>query len=176
MPARVRLIDPSDDERLASLLTENREFLAPWDPVRPDSFFTVAGQRSAVTAGLTSHGRGESMPLVILDDGGDVVGRITLSGIVRGAFQSCAMGYWVARSSNGRGYASEAVASALQIAFGDLGLHRVQAETLMHNIASQKVLARNGFERFGLAPQYLRIAGRWQDHLMFQRLADRAGG
>lgn len=58
----------------------------------------------------------------------------------------------------------------LDVAFRDLGLHRVQAETLLHNVASQRVLARNGFVRYGTAPQYLRIAGRWQDHAMFQAL------
>jgi ribosomal-protein-alanine N-acetyltransferase len=42
----------------------------------------------------------------------------------------------------------------------------------VHNSASQRVLARNGFVQYGLAPRYLEIAGRWQDHLMFQRLRD----
>ena len=58
----------------------------------------------------------------------------------------------------------------LRTAFGELGLHRVEAGTLVHNRASQRVLERNGFVRYGLAPQYLRIAGRWQDHVLFQVL------
>ena len=66
----------------------------------------------------------------------------------------------------------EAVAEAVQLAFGDLGLHRVEASTLLHNVASQRVLARNGFEQYGTAPRYLQIAGRWQDHLLFARLKD----
>jgi [ribosomal protein S5]-alanine N-acetyltransferase len=33
------------------------------------------------------------------------------------------------------------------------------------------VLAHNGFTLIGLAPSYLEIAGRWQDHLLFQRVA-----
>jgi ribosomal-protein-alanine N-acetyltransferase len=37
-------------------------------------------------------------------------------------------------------------------------------------VRSQRVLEHNGFLRFGLAPQYLRIAGRWQDHVLFQKL------
>jgi [ribosomal protein S5]-alanine N-acetyltransferase len=100
-----------------------------------------------------------------------VLGRITLNNIVRGAFQSCSLGYWVRSSANGRGHATAAVALMLRTAFTDLGLHRVEAGTLVHNAASQRVLERNGFERFGLAPQYLRIAGRWQDHVLFQVLA-----
>jgi ribosomal-protein-alanine N-acetyltransferase len=51
-----------------------------------------------------------------------------------------------------------------------LRLHRAEAGTLVHNIGSQRVLERNGFARYGLAPKYLRIAGRWQDHVLFQRI------
>jgi ribosomal-protein-alanine N-acetyltransferase len=54
----------------------------------------------------------------------------------------------------------------------EAGLHRLQAGTLLHNAASQTVLRRNGFTPIGVAPRYLRIAGRWQDHLLFQLLAD----
>jgi ribosomal-protein-alanine N-acetyltransferase len=114
------------------------------------------------------------VPFVILDDDGSVAGRLTLSGIVRGAFQSCSMGYWLSEDRTGRGLATEAVRSAVSFAFAELGLHRVQAETLPANDASQRVLMRVGFERYGLAPGYLKIAGRWQDHVMFQRLNEDA--
>jgi [ribosomal protein S5]-alanine N-acetyltransferase len=36
--------------------------------------------------------------------------------------------------------------------------------------ASQRILLRTGFAQYGMAPKYLKIAGRWQDHLMFQLL------
>jgi ribosomal-protein-alanine N-acetyltransferase len=90
--------------------------------------------------------------------------------IVRGAFQSGHLGYWVGRAHNGRGVATAAVAEVTRRAFAELGLHRLQAATLPHNAGSQRVLARNGFSRIGLAPRYLNIAGRWQDHLLYQRL------
>jgi ribosomal-protein-alanine N-acetyltransferase len=56
------------------------------------------------------------------------------------------------------------------VAFDELRLHRIQAETLPHNVRSQRVLERNGFARIGLAPEYLSIGGRWQDHIMYQLL------
>lgn len=171
---RLRLPTPADSSALAELQVRNRTYLAPWEPARPEGFFTDAGQRADLEAALERHERGDAAPFVILDDDGAVVGRLTLSGIVRGPFQSCAMGYWVARERTGRGLATDAVASALAHAFTALGLHRVQAETLLNNNPSQRVLQRNGFEQYGLAPKYLKIAGTWQDHLMFQRLADEA--
>ena len=76
----------------------------------------------------------------------------------------------MAQDQTGQGFATQAVGEAVAYAFEQLGLHRVQAGTLVHNEASQGVLARNGFEQFGLAPRYLEIEGAWQDHLLFQRL------
>jgi len=74
----------------------------------------------------------------------------------------------VSQTENRRGVATAAVGLMVRTAFADLRLHRVQAETMVHNHASQRVLERNGFVRYGLAPAYLKIAGRWQDHVMFQ--------
>ncbi|GAA1113299.1 GNAT family N-acetyltransferase [Arthrobacter flavus] len=166
----LRLIAPSDDEALAKLQIQNRAFLAPWDPVRPDTYFTPSGQRADIEASLIRHERGETVPWVVLGDDGGVAGRLTLNGIVRGPFLSCSMGYWLAESETGKGLATAAVQSALAFADSQLGLHRVQAETLKNNVASQRVLAKVGFKEYGLAPRYLKIAGEWQDHLMFQHL------
>jgi ribosomal-protein-alanine N-acetyltransferase len=124
---------------------------------------------------LEAHSRGTTLPHVVLDDSGSIAGRITLSGIVHRAFHSCSVGYWVGQSHNGRGVATEALRDIRRLAFGHLQLHRIEAATLLHNAASQKVLARNGFARIGLAPDYLKIAGRWQDHALFQVL-NPAGG
>ncbi|MGV9808685.1 GNAT family N-acetyltransferase [Micromonospora chersina] len=163
-----RLLDAGDALALADVLRANREFLAPWEPIRSEDYFTADGQHAVIEADLQQYEQGTKLPHVILDDSGRVIGRITLSGIVRGPFQSCAMGYWVSGSHNGRGFATRAVREIVRVAFEDLGLHRVQAETLLHNVRSQRVLERNGFVRFGMAPEYLHIAGRWQDHAMFQ--------
>ena len=172
VPATTRLISVSDVERLADLQLSSRLFLAPWDPVRADPYFTVAGQQAEVKNALARHSRGEAVPHVILDEDSQVVGRITFSGITYGAFQSCNMGYWVAQESNGRGYATDAVRAMTVLAFKELNLHRIQAETLIPNARSQRVLEGVGFVRYGIAPKYLKIAGQWQDHLMYQLLTD----
>ncbi len=78
--------------------------------------------------------------------------------------------YWVDKEYNGRGVGSAAVAYAVGAAQAELGLHRLQAATLQHNAASQKILRRSGFEKIGLAPAYLKIAGAWQDHCLYQRI------
>ena len=168
--AAVRLVVDDDAEALAALLRANREFLAPWDPVRDEAYYTAAGQRNLLGRSLRRFGQGVEWPGVITVDGRPV-GRVNLNNVVRGAFRSADLGYWVDEAHNGRGVATAAVGAVIEVAFTDLGLHRVQAGTLLHNHASQRVLERNGFTVIGVAPGYLEIAGRWQDHRLFQRLA-----
>jgi ribosomal-protein-alanine N-acetyltransferase len=84
------------------------------------------------------------------------------------------LGYWVGLEHNGRGHATKAVADIKRVAFEELGLHRIEAATLLHNAASQRVLDRNGFVRFGVAPSYLKIAGEWQDMAIYQVLTTAA--
>jgi ribosomal-protein-alanine N-acetyltransferase len=153
---------------LADLLRVNRDFLAPWEPLRDDDYFTVDGQHAVIRTALERHEHGSTLPRVILDDSGRVVGRITLNEIVRGPFQSCSLGYWVGADANGRGVATAAVREIMRLAFDELGLHRIQAGTLLDNVRSQRVLERTGFVRFGVAPAYLKIAGEWQDHAIYQ--------
>jgi ribosomal-protein-alanine N-acetyltransferase len=108
---------------------------------------------------------------VVLGPTGEVAGRVTLNHIVRGPFRSASVGYWVDAGQRGRGLATAAVASVKAVAFGELGLHRLEAGTLLSNVASQRVLRRNGFAPFGVAQDYLHIGGRWQDHVLFQVIA-----
>ncbi|GAB3698207.1 GNAT family N-acetyltransferase [Mariniluteicoccus flavus] len=162
----------ADAAELAAVSAANRDFLAPWEPVRPDSWFTQEGQAAAIEGLLGLERMGLALPRVIVDDAGSIAGRITLNNVIRGAFRSCHLGYWVAEDANGRGFATEAVAELVTAAFTDLALHRVEASTLVHNTGSQTVLRRNGFTEIGPAPGYLEIAGEWQDHVMFQRLVD----
>lgn len=166
-----RVLQLQDIAELTEILSKNRTFLSPWDPVRDDEFFTEEKQSEIARTALSSYENGSMVPLVILNSAGKLAGQLNINGIVRGALQSAALGYWVSQESNGEGLASRAVSEAIEIA-ASLGLHRLQAGTLLYNEASQRVLAKNQFIRFGLAPKYLKIAGQWQDHVLFQRIIE----
>jgi [ribosomal protein S5]-alanine N-acetyltransferase len=156
---------------LVDLMRANRAFLAPWEPLRTDEFFTVEYQDIAVADVLEQHEKGTMMPHVIVDDG-EIVGRVTLNNIVRGPLQSAKVGAWVGASANGKGVATAALAAMIPVAFDELLLHRLASATLLHNVRAQRVLERCGFYRIGVAPRYLQIAGTYQDHALYQRLAD----
>ena len=163
-----RPLSIGDAAAVADAYARNREHLAPWEPTRPLEFFTEAMQRGDAEAKLVAANAGQQDPWLIWHDG-EVVGRVNLTNIARGPFQSASLGYWVDHRHTGRGVATAAVRFAVARAT-DLGLHRLEAATLAHNEPSQIVLRRCGFAEYGRAPQYLLIAGAWQDHVMFQRI------
>lgn len=170
----LRLIRTEDAPTLAALELHNREHLLSGAPLRDDSWFTVEGQRTAIEAALSQSAAGLAMPMVIVaeQEGEQILGRLSLNGITRGAFQSASLGYWVDAGATGRGIATRALGAAVDLAFGPLGLHRLQAEVAVRNDASLRVLAHHGFREYGLAPRYLRLGGRWTDCRLFQLLAE----
>jgi [ribosomal protein S5]-alanine N-acetyltransferase len=160
----LRPVVPDDSEEIARLLCENREFMAPFEPLRDERFFTSEGQRERIEANSPG-----SFAIIV---GGALAGGVTISDLAYGPFRSANLGYWLAERLNGRGLATQAVGEAVEIAFGELDLHRLEAGTLVDNVASQRVLERNRFERIGLARRYFQIAGEWRDHFLYQRTAD----
>lgn len=165
----VRPLQADDVEAVHALVVANRQHLAPWQPVRDESFFTLEHQAGVVAGQLERLSLGQEHPFVITLDG-EPVGRITLSNVARGPFQSANLGYWIDAGHQGRGLATRALSRVVEVARDELGLHRIEAGTLPHNVGSQVVLRRCGFEQYGLAPAYLELAGRWQDHVLFQRI------
>jgi RimJ/RimL family protein N-acetyltransferase len=90
--------------------------------------------------------RGEQRPfgyyrITRLSDG-QAVGGIGFKGRPDGGCVE--IGYGLAPSARGHGYAAEAVIALLSVA-ADHGLSRVIADTALDNIASQRTLVRSGF-------------------------------
>jgi len=160
----LRPLAPTDAGELAALRVENREFLAPFEPLRNDRFFTFDGQREWIE-------HGTSAAFAILAEN-RIAGTVTISNVVHGPFHSATLGYWVAERLGGRGLATRAIGEVVEMTFGELGLHRLEAATLVDTLPSRRVLEKNDFEPIGLARRYLEIAGAWRDHLLFQRTAD----
>jgi len=170
-PVALRLIEPSDAECLAGLLTADREILARWEPAREDHFFNADGQVAVIEKLLGQHATGRCLPWVITV-ADEPVGRVTVRDLTGRPFHKAIIGYWVANAFASRGYATAAVALAIH----DLGrrgdLHRVEATTQVANEASHRVLRRNGFSLMGLAREHIFTAGRWHDELLWELVLD----
>src|SRR4051794_40073430 len=164
----LRAFTAGDVAELTDLRVRNREFLTPWEPRRSDGFFTAAGQRAEIERDRHEWAADRTYAFGIVERGsGALRGRIALANVVRGAWENATMGYFVDQEAGGRGYATEAVALALEFAFGPCRLHRVQAAVMPHNERSRRVLENNGFRREGFSPRYLRLDGAWRDHDLF---------
>ncbi len=168
---RVLLRYPGKRDRaeFLALKRSNRSFLEPWEATPPDGadlFSEVAFDRLLKTRRSELNHR---FVVCLRDDpergaAGRIIGQISLGNIVRGAFQSCYVGYWIGQAYAGHGYMSESLALVLRFAFEDLGLHRAEANIIPRNKPSLGLVKKLGFRYEGTAKRYLRINGRWQDH------------
>jgi [ribosomal protein S5]-alanine N-acetyltransferase len=95
---------------------------------------------------------------------GEIGGVINVSEIVRGSFQSAYLGYYALTPHAGKGLMSAGLELVIGRAFGELGLHRLEANIQPKNQRSIELVRRAGFRCEGLSPRYLKIAGRWRDH------------
>ena len=170
----MRVLRQTDAPALVAAYVRNRVYLSPWEPVRPEEYYTEEWQSTDIAARLVAIEAGEGYPFGLFV-GDALVGRFNLAGIVRGPFQSSGLGYWVDSAYAGRGLASAAVQAIVETARDEVGLHRIEASTLLHNVGSQRVLRKAGFQQIGMAPRYLNIAGKWQDHNLYQLILHDTG-
>lgn len=98
---------------------------------------------------------------------GALVGRIAITGAVRGTFENASLGYFVDEAHGGRGFATEAVCLTAGFAWDGARLRRLQAAVLPDNVRSTRVLHKAGFRREGLARRYLFLEGAWRDHVIY---------
>jgi len=152
----------------ASLRQVSRDFLQPWEPVWPEDDLERAAYRRRLATYAREMDAGSAYPFFIFATRDDaLVGGVTISNIRRGVAQMCTIGYWMGEPYAGQGYMTAALRPLVAFAFGDLSLHRVEAACLPENHASHRLLLKSGFHEEGTARAYLKINGRWRDHLLF---------
>lgn len=164
--------DPGLAEALTDYYVRNRNFLTPFDPLREPAFFTAEGQRALLESEAAQAAADQSYHfyLSLKGEPGRIIGMAALNGVVRGAFQSCFLGYKLDGGLLCCGYMSEAVEHLTKIAFCELGLHRIEANIMPRNLPSLRVAEKAGFKNEGLAEKYLCINGVWEDHIHMVRL------
>lgn len=183
----LRLPQMRDYEQWHSLRRASQDFLRPFEPRWTEldlarSVYTSRVRRSRQEA---EEGTDYTFFMFRVAAGGpELVGGITLSNIRRRAAQFVSLGYWMGQSHASKGLMTEGVGLVLPFVFETLDLHRIHAAFLPTNMASRRVLEKNGFLEEGFAKNYLQINGRWEDHVLMglyrerwesDRLAGRRG-
>lgn len=161
----IRLITKNDAEIISRYYQDNREHLKPWVPERSYNFDSIESWRSRIIEQVDAQDREEAAYFIAVVSN-TMVGSCNLTQIFQGAFKACYMGYSVAASSQGKGAAQQLCQYAISYAFQEIGLHRIMANYMPHNNRSAKLLSRLGFVKEGVAKDYLKIAGQWQNHVL----------
>lgn len=161
------------------LRLENRRWTGPWDAtLPPEAPRTDHGFVHMVRSNNAQARRGELLPFAMAWDAGwpaartperrtELIGQVTVSGIIYGAARLGSVGYWVSQSHAGRGLVPLGVALVADYCWHVLQLHRLEVSIRPENTPSLRVVAKLGFREEGFKPGYLNINGRWADHRCF---------
>jgi ribosomal-protein-alanine N-acetyltransferase len=148
-------LGPDDAGELYAAMVRSRDLHADWvTPPRSVEDLRIA--LAQPTAQRASYG--------VRTAAGELAGAVNLTSMLRGPFQSCFLGYFALEPFAGRGYMTAGIALAMDLAFGEHRLHRVEASVQPGNVRSARLLERLGFRLEGHSPRYLLIAGEWRDH------------
>lgn len=154
---------------LLSFMTKNREFFAPYEPHRDDTFYTEAFQAQVLRAEFQAMLRQTYLRfyLVLKDNPGQIIGTVSFSNISRTEDKSCRVGYKLDKQYTGKGYAAEALTFLLPLVHKELHIHRMEADILLENTPSLRLIERLGFTYEGVARSSHEIGGVWRDHLRY---------
>ncbi|WOG25946.1 GNAT family N-acetyltransferase [Endozoicomonas sp. 8E] len=163
------------DSEHAGLLLEyrltNRDHLTPWEPVRSRGFYTLEQCEHQLTEQYKSFEEGSGFQLTAMTpDRKEIIGLCNFNNVVHGAFQACHLGYSISKKYQGQGLMFEIVSAGMDYIFQEAKLHRIMANYIPDNHRSAALLEKLGFEVEGRARSYLKIAGKWQDHILTSRI------
>lgn len=164
----IRHAQPSDIPAILNYYKNNQAHLASFEPLKPSAFYTKKYWENEVYQRLIDTQEEKAIKLFIFlrKSRAPLVGTLNFSNLTRGIFQNCTVGYSLGERYQGQGYMNEALKAGLRYVFTDLKFHRVGANYMPHNQRSGRLLKRLGFTVNGYAPDYLYIAGQWQDHIL----------
>ena len=162
-----RIAQPQDVASVLTYMERNRAFLTPFEPIKPDGYFTLPFWRQQIQWDHSDFRHGRRWRIFIFDrQTQDVIGVAHFSNILRAALQACSLGYSLDEGRGGQGLMTEALSAVIPEVFRQLKLHRIQANYMPSNKASGRVLEKLGFQVEGQARQYLRLNGQWEDHVL----------
>lgn len=160
-------VERADADALISANQHSRAHHSPW----AEPFTDAAG----FDAWYAQAEAGSQVSLVARERASDgVVGVLNLSQIFRKGFENAYLGFYGMADFAGRGLMTEAVRLTVGHAFGELGLHRLEANIQPNNARSLALVRRVGFRKEGFSPRYLKVGGVWRDHERWALLSDDA--
>ncbi|MGN0141774.1 MAG: GNAT family N-acetyltransferase [Roseburia sp.] len=165
----LQLASPAYLREVLAFQCRNREIFEQYEPVRPENFYTLGYQQNVLKAEQQLALKLSTIRFYVFRKGNPqlVIGTVCLHDVARIAYSCCEIGYKFDHDFWNRGYAREAVAEAVRIAFDELGLHRVFARVQPENLRSRRLLEALSFFPEGIERECICINGKWTDHLRY---------
>lgn len=172
----LRVLDKSYANMVLEYYLRNRAFLEEWEAFKEEKYFTKEYHEKLLNNELIGINNGFLYKLWIFkkNENNKIIGAISFNNIIRGAFLSCHLGYKLDKEEINKGYITEAIKKGIDIVFNEFGLHRIEANIMPKNKRSLRVVEKLGFYNEGLAYKYLKINGKWEDHIHMVLLNDKA--
>lgn len=82
------------------------------------------------------------------------------------------IGYWIGKTSEGKGLATEATKLFSHLVLKNFPLYRIQATSSPENIPSHRVLEKAGYQKEGLMRKNMQLDNHRRDSLMFSLIKD----
>jgi ribosomal-protein-alanine N-acetyltransferase len=165
----VRSMRASDESAWRAAWSEMLPARNRWDVgPRALSELTSAAFSEQLAVEARRREAGTHFPLVVVRrDDGALVGNVGIVDVVRGLAQGAFLGYRIYNRHWGLGYAGEAVRAAIDVAFLDLGLHRVEAGIEPHNRRSIRLARSLGMRLEGRKKLAAFLRGSWVDLMVY---------
>lgn len=163
----LRIAGERDVPALVRFNTEQEDHFRPWFPLN-----ALTPTQEMLMSALADRrlqareDRGYRFNLFLRDRPDEVAGLCSIAEVRRGAIQQAVLGYGLGHQFQGRGLMTEAARAAVDFAFQDLDLHRLEGSYMPENTKSGAILEALGFLKEGFFKNYLLLAGDWQDHIV----------
>lgn len=166
----LRPLGRRDKRQWERVRRENRNWLIHWEATIPESSdwqnpeLTKYSEMIKLQRVEAKAGRTYSFGIFLKNE---LVGQITLGGIIYGALRAGHIGYWIAEKYKNQGLVTEAVIGVSEFGYKNLELHRLEINVRPENSASIRVAEKAGFILEGERKNYLHIDGAWRNHLCY---------
>lgn len=169
----LKILTPDYLREVLEFQIRNKEQFERYEPTRPENFYTLGHQQAVLKCEYKLATKLSTIRFYVFqkEQPRTIIGTVCLHDVLRMPYSCCEIGYKFDHAYQHQGYAREAVAKAVDIAFSDLGLHRVFARVVPENTPSIRLLNALDFIEEGLEHGCTQIQGTWTDHLRFARLS-----
>lgn len=156
MEISIICLQERDAEELFEFEKNNRLFFEQMVPGRGEDYYNFETFKIRHRELLTEQQENKSKFYLIRDNSGSIVGRINLVDMDT-TNEIAEVGYRVGQEYGGKGIAARALKLLLET---EIRVKKIKAKTTTNNIASQRVLEKNGFKQLSISDNKFEMNGK----------------